>query len=206
MAGQPIIRAIQAVGQVSIAYTYNTADNKLPVPSSLIQIGQTALTEIDTKGGIELTGFRLDTEFFRAMQQVQSSVQVPLLGGGAIALTNNTRCGTLSLNCTSVSYPDSKTGEMYGDDVKGVVKGAGDAYYDIVQIAQIQQAQEGGDSVGATLDVSFMVLGYKTTLQFQGVTVAEVSPLALAGNNVPDYRVVWNYLSWKKVNDESTSL
>lgn len=207
MAGQPIIRGIQAVGQVSLAYTYNSADYLLPIPTDSYIIGTGPLDSIDTTDGIELTGFRLDTEFLRAAQQVASSVQIPLLGGGAMALTNNTRCGTLTFNCTRVSYPDADNGgRMWGDTTMGVMNADTNPYYDIVMIAQIQQAAPGGDSVGATLELRFMSLGYRTSLTFQGCTVAEVAPIALAGNDVPDYRVVFNYLNWKCEQSGQTSL
>lgn len=197
---QPIIRGIQAVGQVSLLYQYNSADHVLPIPPGSYTLGDGPIEGIKTGNGIELTGFQLDSEFIRAAQQIATSVQVPLLGGGAMALTNNNRSGTLTFSCTRVSYPDLENadhpGRMYGDNVKGVVQSDSDAYYDIVQIAQIQQAAAGGDSVGATLIVKFMSLGFQTEVGFEGCTVAEVAPLALAGNNVPDYRVVWNYLNW----------
>lgn len=206
--GQPLIRSIQAVGQVSVAYTYNTADHILTVPTDVIMLGPvgTEIKEIDTTGGVQVTGFRLDTEFLRAAQQIASSVQIPLLGGGGAALTNDTRLGTLTFNCTSVSYPRSdgdNAGSMYGNDAMGVMGNT--PYYDLVMIAQLQQGQAGGDSTGATLVITFNILGFETSLEFQGCTVAEVAPLALSGNDVPDYRVTFNYLNWIKKQQSNTA-
>ena len=217
---QPIIRGIQAVGAVDIKYEYNSSDHKLGIPTDVIRLGgDTKIKEISTAGGIPVCGYRLDSEFLRAVQQIASSVQVPILGGGAVALTNNNRSGTLSINCTKVSTPS--LGETYDEDVydddgkvihkAGELTGAGTgamlsgngigpvggaAAYDLVFLAQIQQAQPGGDSTGATLTVDFMFCGLHTTIEFQGVTVANVDPLGLAGNDAVNYNVQLNYLNW----------
>ena len=110
---QPIVRGIQAVGSVEVLYRYNSANNKLPVPTNLFKgIG----TEIDTtSGGINVAGFRLDSEFLRANPQIATSLVVPILGGGGVALTNNNRSGTLVLNCSKVSTPTDK-GDMRRDN------------------------------------------------------------------------------------------
>lgn len=216
---QPIIRGIQAVGAVDITYEYNSADHKLSLPNT-IQIDGSSAPVIETEGGIPVAGYRLDSEFLRAVQQIASSVQIPILGGGAVALTNNNRSGQLSINCTKVSTPaaaetydkevrDEVTGKIIhnaGDLVAGsagaMVKGNGigpisdGAVYDLVFLAQIQQAQPGGDSVGATLTVDFMFCGLHTTIQFQGCTIANVDPLGLAGNDAANYNVQINYLNW----------
>ena len=108
---QPIIRGVQAVGAVDIKYQYNGSGHKLILPTGSIRInGETEKdqTVIDTTGFISVAGFRLDGEFLRAVQQIASSVQIPILGGGAIALTNNNRSGTLSINATRVSTPAPK--------------------------------------------------------------------------------------------------
>lgn len=199
--GQPIIRGIQAVGSVSINYTYNGPDNILKIPTSLIKIGNAPDEDqkIDTKGGVTVAGFRLDGEFLRALQQIASSVVIPILGGGGVALTNNNRTGTLNINCTKVSTPspDSATGGAIGAMYKGPGIGPDqDNVYDLVFLAQVQQAQPGGDSVGSTLDVGFSFCGLNTVVQFQGCTIAGVDPLGLAGNDAPNYGVSINYLNW----------
>lgn len=218
---QPIIRGIQAVGAVDIKYEYNSADHILHLPTNSIRIDgktQGEGTEIDTSDGVPVSGFRLDSEFLRAVQQIASSVQIPILGGGAVALTNNNRSGTLSINCTKVSTP--AVGTTYSEDVKDengkIIHRKGDLVaeatgamlhgnglgpvgaeaYDLVFLAQIQQAQEGGDSVGATITIDFMFCGLHTTLQFQGCTIASVDPLGLAGNDAVNYNVSINYLNW----------
>lgn len=196
--GQPIIRGIQAVGAVDILYQYNGNNGVMNLPASLIKLGSKGVTSINTKGGISIAGFRLDGEFLRAVQQIASSVQVPILGGGAVALTNNNRSGTLNINCTKVSTPNAesgKNGQMYKPD--GIAIGPdNDNTYDLVFIAQVQQAQAGGDSEGATIKVVFKFCGLLTTISFEGCTIASVDPIGLAGNDAPNYNIAINYLNW----------
>ncbi len=200
--GQPIIRGIQAVGGVDILYRYNSSDNKLKVPSSFHADG---LTEIDTTGGIMIAGFRLDGEFLRAVQQIASSVVIPILGGGGVALTNNNRTGTLTINATRVSTPDLENG---GKMLKGTGFGptkADDKVYDLTLIAQLQQGQDGGDSVGATIAICFDFCGKTTIVQFDGCTIASVDPVGLSGNDAVNYNVSINYLTWDCYYDKDTA-
>ena len=216
---QPIIRGIQAVGAVDIKYRYNSSDGKMTLPAGLMQLGSTGLAEnntIDTSAGVDVAGFRLDSEFLRAVQQIASSVQIPILGGGAVALTNNNRSGTLSINCTKTSTPvpgngvpeltdsaGNKTkdatpntqnvGEMYS---QGSIGPNREKVFDLVFLAQVQQGQLGGDSVGATIQVCFTFCGMNTIISFEGCTVANVDPLGLAGNDAVNYNVSFNYLNW----------
>ena len=204
---QPIIRGIQAVGAVDIQYQYNSSGNLLSVPSS-IQLGENnQIKEIDTSSFVQVAGFRLDGEFLRAVQQIASSVQVPILGGGAVALTNNNRSGTLSITATRVSTPDpdkdNGKGKMYTAGGLGPV--GSDTAYDLTLLAQIQQAQEGGDSVGATIKVIFQFCGLYTIVSFQGCTVASIDPLGLAGNDAANYNIQFNYLNWEVVYSSSNS-
>lgn len=191
--GQPIIRGIQAVGGVDILYRYNGKDNKLKLPSTF-HGGK--LSEIDTSNGISIAGFRLDGEFLRAVQQIASSVVIPILGGGGVALTNNNRTGTLNINATRVSTPDLENG---GKMLKGTGFGpaaADTVVYDLTFIAQVQQGQDGGDSVGATFAVCFDFCGKTTIIQFDGCTIASVDPVGLSGNDAVNYNVAINYLNW----------
>lgn len=195
---QPIIRGIQAVGAVDIKYRYNGNKGKLTIPSSVMKLGTAGPSEIDTAEGVSVAGFRLDGEFLRAVQQIASSVQVPILGGGAVALTNNNRSGTLTVNATRVSTPNpnaADNGEMYSSGV-GLGPVGNDKVYDLVFLAQIQQAQEGGDSEGATIQVVFTFCGLYTIVTFEGCTIVSVDPLGLAGNEASNYNVQINYLNW----------
>lgn len=193
---QPIIRGIQAVGAVDIWYKYGGGSLTLP---SVMTVDGKAMT-IDTSAGIKLAGFRLDGEFLRAVQQIASSVVIPILGGGGVALTNNNRTGTLTINCAKVSTPDPDgSGKMYTPTTNpsgiGVVDN--DTVYDMVFIAQAQQAQSGGDSLGAKILVSFQFCGRTTRIQFEGCTIATVDPIGMSGNDAANYSVAINYLNWK---------
>lgn len=202
--GQPIIRGIQSVGAVDIYYRYNGKKNNkrvLSVPSSF-KLGTLNSAEIDTDTGIRLAGFRLDEEFLRANPQIASSIVVPILGGGGVAVTNNNRTGSLTLRSTKVSTPVTDTGTKLGSMSKegglGPIDDTNGDVFDAVFIAQLQQGQEGGgDSNGADICIKFSFAGQITLVQFEGCTVGSVDPLALAGNNVADYNVVWNYLNWR---------
>ena len=220
---QPIIRGIQAVGAVDIKYQYNSSDHKLVLPSNIMRINgstEAAQTEIDTAGFVDVAGFRLDSEFLRAVQQIASSFQIPILGGGAVALTNNNRSGTLSINATRVSTPAAgegaysedvyaedgsllhSAGELIGAANGSMLKGAGigpisdTPVYDLTFLAQAQQAQIGGDSVGATIQVCFAFCGLYTVVQFEGCTIANVDPIGLSGNDAVNYNIQINYLNW----------
>lgn len=211
---QPIIRGIQAVGSVEILYKYNSSDNKLPIPST-IQFGDGDVKEIATGTGIPVAGFRLDSEFLRANPQIASSFTIPILGGGGVSLTNNNRTGQLNLVCAKVSTPvpsksytagegaaakkhESATpvGSMYSPEGSAIGVYGGGEYYDMVTLAQIQQAQTAGDSVGSTITLHFKFCGLLTTITFEGCTVATVDPIGLAGNDAVNYAIVFNYLNW----------
>lgn len=214
---QPIIRGIQAVGAVSIFYTYNSSDGILTLPSNLIKNSldisdnrdsDDDVGTIDTSSGVPVTGFRLDGEFLRATQQIASSVMVPLLGGGALALTNNNRSGTLTVNCTRATTPDADYSALSGSNVGIFASDTSDStttYYDLVTLAQAQQAQYGGDDVGSTITVEFTFNGRTTQLEFQGCTIATVDPVGLAGNDAVNYNVVINYLNWTITYNLSSS-
>ena len=198
---QPIIRGIQAVGAVNIKYGYNGNGGKLVLNKEVMKLGGLKNATIDTKGGIDVAGFRLDGEFLRAVQQIASSVQVPILGGGAVALTNNNRSGTLSINCTKTSTPtpEKTTGGAVGAMYRPVGAAIGpnrNKVYDLVFLAQVQQSQDGGDSEGATIKVIFDFCGLTTTISFEGCTIASVDPIGLAGNDAVNYNVSINYLNW----------
>ena len=205
---QPIIRGVQNVGAVQILYRYNAYDATLgyvlPLPSSdviKVNANQDANNCIVCgDAGIPVAGFRLDSEFLRANPQIASSFVIPILGGGGVALTNNNRTGTLNLVCARVSAPDtsddSNVGRMIGKASEGIGVKSDQPYWDMVTLAQIQQAQEGGDAYGAQLKIIFKFCGVVTTLTFEGCTIATVDPIGLAGNDAVNYGIAINYLNW----------
>lgn len=193
---QNIVTGIQTVGQVQVKYRYNSSDHALG-PAAGFKNG------IATDGGIELAGFRLDDDFLQANPQIASSLVVPILGGGGIALTNSNRSGQLVLSCVRAGTPADSTsaaGAYLESNGAASVKDSNGAdvttVYDPITIAQVQQGQDGGDACGAEILVAFGFNGHNVLLQFHGCTVAQSGILHLAGNNVPGYGVVWNYLNW----------
>lgn len=218
---QPIIRGIQSVGSVQILYRYNTPSGDMPIPPTIkLGTGENKVIKTAPGGamsdkGIPVAGFRLDSEFLRANPQIASSFVIPILGGGGVALTNNNRTGTLSLVCAKVSTPVSgNTVSIDGvdvtpkkDDVGSMFTPTGsysaigvlqndEAYYDMVTLAQIQQGQEAGDSVGSTITINFKFCGLVTAITFEGCTIATVDPIGLAGNDAVNYAIAVNYLNW----------
>ena len=216
---QPIIRGIQAVGSVDISYKYNSSNGQLVFDPDIINIREkdaaatatSQYTAIDTSNFIHLAGFRLDSQFLQAAQQIASSAVIPILGGGGLALTNNNRTGALTINCTRVGVPQGGKAAVAGTDTTsgtaatvdgrlGKINAMGvlgdGAYYDMTMIAQMQQAQAGGDSCGSTIRVSFKFMGYSTTIEFQCCTISNVAPVRLSGNDASDYGVQINYLNW----------
>lgn len=194
---QPIIRGIQAVGNVDILYRFN--GGVLQAPPGW---GSNA-KNIDATNDLKVAGIRLDGEFIRAAQQIASSVMIPLLGGGGVALTNNNRTGTLTISCTKSSSPNiSGNMNMTGRNVTGDVYGAGlfslnnEDVYDMVILAQYQQGCLGGDSYGSTITVVFDFNGMGVELMFMGCTIAQVTPVVLSGNDAANYQVEVNYLDW----------
>ena len=223
-AYQPIIRGIQAVGQVKVLYRYNLTENGtefyMPVPTNLIQILDDAAADPIGKipmgtSGVEVSGFRLDSNFLNAAQQIASSAVIPILGGGGVALTNNNRTGSITFTCAKVSTPvhgnqgagdvnNSPAGRMFGGDAQGIGIRDGRIAYDMVTLAQIQQAQPGGDSVGANILIGYEFCGKKTQLIFEAVTIADVAPLTMSGNDAATYNITINYLNWNMKHNVQT--
>lgn len=198
VTGQPIIRGIQAVGSVDVWYKYNGNGGKMVVPE-VIKFGDNTDAIIDTSKGIKVAGFRLDGEFLRANPQIASSVVIPILGGGGVALANNNRTGVLNLTCAKVSTPDVEgeiLGAMYTPGGSGIGVVGGSTVFDMVTLAQVQQAQVGGDSAGSTIGIHFGFCGLETSITFEGCTIATVDPLALTGNDAATYQIAIPYLNW----------
>lgn len=223
-AYQPIIRGIQAVGQVKVLYRYNLTDNGtqfyMPVPTNLIQILDDKAADPVKKipmgtSGVEVAGFRLDSNFLNAAQQIASSAVIPILGGGGVALTNNNRTGTITFTCAKVSTPvhgnqrpkdvnKTPAGRMFGGDKQGIGIRDNSIAYDMVTLAQIQQAQPGGDSVGSNILIGYEFCGKKTQLIFEACTIADVAPLTMSGNDAATYNITINYLNWSMKHNVNT--
>lgn len=120
---------------------------------------------------ISLKGFKVEAMMLDGAQLLDNSKVIALVNGDTVTLTNTIRAGTLTWTCVPTSF-DPATG-------------------DIVAISQL--LQQIGDNVGGTLRVTFGLNGATFAITFTGVTVKKVPPVKLAGNDVPDYSVEWNY-------------
>lgn len=123
---------------------------------------------------VNLTGIKLDVQFFKARQMVDNSKVVLLVDGSAITLTNTARAGTFTITAVH-------GGQTISDG-------------DVVLIAR--QLQLLGDSVGGQLRVATQINGVTDALTFLGVTLKVFDLLLLAGNDVPEYPVDFNYQDW----------
>lgn len=205
---QPIIRGIQAVGNVELLYRYNKPSSGtdlskgwvLPIPSWLHMTGLPKNRTLKFTNFLSVAGFRLDSEFLRANPQLASSFQIPVLGGGGIALTNNNRTGTLNLVCPQVCSPSTNAKDklkLVGSKNSAIGVLSEEPYYDMVTLARIQQGQESGDSYGSTIVIAYNFCGQTVKLQFEGCTIATVDPVGIAGNDAVNYNIAINYLNWQ---------
>jgi hypothetical protein len=124
---------------------------------------------------IALTGFKLEGQFLNTEQLLDNSKVVPLLSGDTISITNTNRSGSITFNCTRAS------GTLANGDI----------------VAVANKLQELGDNSGGTLTVSYGFNGAVFKVTFFSVTVRSAPPLLMAGNDVPDYAVRFNYGDYK---------
>lgn len=125
---------------------------------------------------IPLTGFKLEGTMIDGSQLLDNSKIIALVNGDTVTLTNTVKAGTITWTCIPSTF----------DEAGG----------DIVAISQLLQTV--GDNVGGTLRVSFGLNGATFAITFTGVTMKRVPPLKLAGNDIPDYAVEWNYGDYEK--------
>lgn len=210
MPAQPIIQGIEAVGSVSITYKYNADTLAIPSVMQLNDDNGGTTDSIDMSSAVECTGFRLDSTFLDANPQIASSFMIPMLGGGAVALTNNNRSGTLTINTTRVSLPtgDGSMPKVGTDSSVGFVSSSDTVMdaYDLTFLLQCQQGTTGGDSVGSTITIYFKMGNRSVVFQFLGCTVASIKPLALSGNDAVDYAAQINYLNWTVAYNSDTAV
>jgi len=154
------------------------------------------LTHPAVNNGAEthLTGFKLEDTFLDAVQEMDNSKRVALVGGGSVAITNLLRIGKLTL-----------TGlRTQGDAVKSAAVTSGDL---ILCAQKMQGSLQGadkitsqftdGDSTGGTLKISYSGQGGTQTYTFLAVTLVSVPALKIAGNDVPTYPVVFGYADYE---------
>jgi hypothetical protein len=122
---------------------------------------------------VSLSGFKLDSTFISTAQNSENSKRVPLVDNTTAGLTNSQTSGRITWTCTR----------------KGAITDG-----DVIRVSQALVAA--GDSVGGTLTVVTSLNGNDEKTIFYNCTVASCPPLVLAGNNVPDYTIIWDYASF----------
>lgn len=131
---------------------------------------------LDPNTSVALVGFKLNSNYVDTQQAMDNSFIIPLLNGGSIQITNDNTCGSMTIQCIRTAVELSSG--------------------DIVALATAQRAVKGGDSIGSDIVVKFSFNGINYAVQFFNCTVAQCKPLTLAGNDAPDYAVVFNYSHW----------
>jgi hypothetical protein len=118
-----------------------------------------------------LTGFKMEGDIVNTAQLMDNSKVIPLLNGDSITITNNNTSGTATFSACKLT----------GDTTKG----------DVTAIASA--LQKIGDNVGGTLRLSFGMNGGTYSMTFVTCTVKTCPPLKVAGTDIPDYAVEFNY-------------
>ena len=139
-------------------------------------VGPGTGNELAADTAVPLTGFKLNSNYLDTQQAIDNSFIIPLLNGGSIQITNDNTCGSIVISAIRTA-----TNLESGD---------------VVAIASAQRKVAGGDSVGATITVTFSFNGVQYSIKFFNCTVAQCKPLTLAGNDAPDYSVRFNYSHW----------
>lgn len=124
---------------------------------------------------LNLRGFKLDSQFLDTVQLIENSKIISLVDGGTITLTNANKAGSITFNCSSTS----------GRVADG----------DVVAVGRFLRTQ--GDSVGGLLRIAYSIGGNVTVINFLAVTIKTTPPLKLAGNDIPDYAVEFNYADFE---------
>lgn len=178
-AGEPLKQTIQNVGNFSILYT-STALGSI-AGLSLNGVTYSGITK-NTKGdgSVYLTGFKLESILVSAEQQIDNSKVVPLVNGDSITLTNLCKAGTLSLTASRTA--------------------AGLNGGDAVCVCDFVRSQ--GDD-GGTLEISWRMNGKNHKIIFSGVCVKRCPPLNMAGNDVPDYPILFTYSNYSDSDSPS---
>jgi hypothetical protein len=118
-----------------------------------------------------LTGFKLDSTFFSTAQSVENSKRVPLVDNTTAGLTNSQKSGRITWTCTRTTSSNGSS--------------------DVMTVSRLMVAA--GDSIGGTLTITTSINGTDEKVIYYNCTSASNPPQILAGNNVPDYTVIWDY-------------
>lgn len=137
-----------------------------------------SFTHLLINGGtsINIAGIKLEAQYFKARQMLDNSKVVLLVDGSAITLTNLVQAGSFTLTVV--------------DNGLAITDG------NLVEIART--LQQLGDSIGGQLRVATTYNGEPNAITFRGVTLKVFDTLLLAGNDVPEYPIEFNYQGWAR--------
>ena len=178
-AGGPLKQTIQNVGNFSILYTSSTLGSISGL--TINDVSYKGITKnSDGSGSVYLTGFKLESVMVSAEQQIDNSKVIPLVNGDSITLTNLCKAGTLTFTASRTA-----AGLNGGDAV---------SVFDFVR----SQGDDGG-----TLEISWRMNATDHKIIFSGVCVQRCPPLALAGNDVPEYSITLTYSNYSDSDSPS---
>lgn len=134
-----------------------------------------AIANPNVNGGIGMTvkGIKLDGTFIQSSQDIDNSKRIALVDGGTAALTNAIRMGKLTVTCMRV-------GTIANGDL----------------LAYVDQLKQIADSIGSTITVSYQLNGLTRTFSFLFATLVSAPPLLIAGNDLPDYSVIFSFADY----------
>ena len=161
--------SFQTAGGSIIRYSHPYLSGQLGIMSASSDTITSAICTVDLSSSC-----KLDSEYFRAEQSMDSAKQVVLVDGSVVTITNDVQAGTITLQCIPTT---------------GLV-GSGDA------IACFQLVQACKDSVGGVLYITDYINGKAITNIYYGVAVANVPNKIKQGNDVPVYPVKLLYAGW----------
>ncbi len=163
-SNKPAIHGVECVGRISFLFEH-------PILEALAAKGS---EYAGLKGGVYLTGFKLEDVAIRTAGMIANAKLIPMLNGDTMTLTNSNKSGTMSIACTRTAA--------------GIPGG------DLVAVADFIRSQ--GDSVGGKLTVSWTRNGEDKKIVFQKVCVQDCPPLQYAGNDLPSYDVKLTYATY----------
>ena len=178
-AGAPLKQTIQNVGNFSILYTSAALGSVAGL--TVNGVSYTGITKnTDQSGSVYLTGFKLESVMVSAEQQIDNSKIIPLVNGDSITITNLCKAGILTFTASRTA-----AGLNGGDAV---------SVFDFVR----SQGDDGG-----TLEISWRMNGKDHKIIFSGVCVQRCPPLAMAGNDVPEYPITLTYSNYSDSDSPS---
>lgn len=164
-SGKEAVHGVECVGRISFLLEH-------PILEALALKDESKYGAL--KGGVYLTGFKLEDVAIRTSGMIANAKLIPMLNGDTMTLTNSNKSGIMSIACTRTAA--------------GIPGG------DLVAVADFIRSQ--GDSSGGKLTVSWTRNGEPKKIVFKKVCVQDCPPLEYAGNDLPSYDVKLTYATY----------